>query len=137
MNTRRVLPDRPRRQLALIHPKEQYEPVFQGSPFRSEQTTGVGRIYPEFNRVHFDVMAEGEFGALSDVLTLRLSHSAPWFAIYRITVDGKLQESSEEIFRWNLNPGANRLELRVVDAMGRVGPPSRLTVRYQPAKQAR
>ncbi len=135
-NTRLDGSDDARARVALVHEEEQFEPVFQGAPSGvALQTREVVKIYPELNRVHFDLSAEGEFGAVSNVLTLRLSHSSPWFARYRVTVDGQPDEQREHVFRWKLKPGENLLELRAIDQQGRAGPPSRLTVTWQPQKK--
>ncbi len=133
-NTRASGAYKGRTRVALVHPGERYEPVFQGAANGvALQTAEVGKLYPELNRVHFDVTAEGEIGAVSRVLTLKLSHSSPWFARYRLVVDGKVLEQREDVFRWELKPGENRLELRAIDQMGRAGPPSRLTMKFKPA----
>ena len=137
-NTRLSRVAGPRSVVALLAPGEQYEPVFQGVPSQvKEQTQDRARLYPELNRVHFDIRAAAQDGRISNVLTLAFSHSSPWFAFYRITVNGKPSEQTEHSFRWKLAPGENRLEVRAIDQMGRAGPRSWVTVNYQPQAQAR
>jgi hypothetical protein len=121
--------------VSLVRPDEGYELLFQGSPGVSRaQTSDRMKVYPQLNRVHFDVAYGGRPGPLTNALEFKLSHSAPWFAKYRVTVDGAEQEVASDTFVWNLKPGENRIVFRVLDGEGRQGPASSMTVTYFPPR---
>jgi hypothetical protein len=56
----------------------------------------------------------------------------PFFAAYRVEVDGRTEIRKTPGFDWTLKPGPNRLRVAPVDAFGRVGIASSVTLHYAP-----
>lgn len=113
--------------LALVGAGERYEPLFQGTLDKRQQSSDLRLVYPGMNQVHFDVSANEN----RDSLILKLSHSMAWFSHYEVQLgsDPAIRVVDPE-FVWKLKPGANRLQIRAVNAQGRSGPGSAVEVLY-------
>jgi hypothetical protein len=65
-----------------------------------------------------------------DLLKVELGRSMPFFAKYRLRVNGADIETVTNPFAWRLKKGRNKLDLAPVDEFGRVGTGSSITVSY-------
>ncbi len=63
-------------------------------------------------------------------LMVELGHSMPFFAAYRLEVDGRRVGNPENPFVWELKPGLNTLRVAPADEFGKLGIASSVTVRY-------
>ena len=64
------------------------------------------------------------------ILRVELGHSMPFFAHYRLEVDGAQVKGPRSPFTWVLKAGRNTLEVWPVDQFGKRGLGSSVTVRY-------
>jgi hypothetical protein len=65
-------------------------------------------------------------------LRVEFGNSMPFFARYRVTVDGADAARPANPWRWTLKPGVNRLSVAPVDELGQEGTASSVAVRYAP-----
>jgi len=63
-------------------------------------------------------------------LCVELGQSMPFFKAYRLEVDGSEVADPASPYTWRLKPGLNRLQVAPLDAFGKAGLPSAVTVRY-------
>ncbi len=118
----------------LVGPKERYELLFQGSLREGRSMIdSVAKVYPQMNRVHFDIQAEPlKEGEKKRAVVLKLSHAMPSFSHYQVTlgpegasVRGKWEGGD---FSWPLQPGKNEISFRAVNKRGVQGKPSTLEI---------
>jgi hypothetical protein len=103
------------------------EIYFQGYRSTCRRTSDLGLFNPPLNQTYISIKQVG--GREVDTLTVRLSHTMPFFERFLVRIDdGDWQEMPNE-FAWPLNPGDNALQARAVNKAGVQGRPSRLVLR--------
>jgi hypothetical protein len=80
------------------------------------------------NQVRFDAT----WGTEPGTITIQMGTSTPYFETFLVKEDGGEWTESGRIWTWKLKPGANRLEVRIRNASGVVGPTSQLELEYLP-----
>ena len=78
------------------------------------------------NQVRFAAACHGKQG----VLNVRMGTFTPYFDTYLVNVDGGGWKPAERAFAWTLHAGTNRLEMRVRNTSGVLGPISLIELEY-------
>ncbi len=113
----------------------EHRPGYDGYPFwvdaKTPPTKG-GRNWFTRRRDFYWTLDQASFNlvqsATEPTLQVELGHSMPFFKEYRLTVDGKTSVTTDPVYVWPLNKGMNRLEVVPVDAFGKVGQGSSVSV---------
>jgi hypothetical protein len=116
--------------VVLVGKDERPELLFQGGRVRQSQSGDRDSIYPALNLTHCDIETTSPGRAPTNILSVRLTHSCPWFAHFRVEIEGVRREHTEDHLAWALAPGENTLEVRAVNQAGTLGRPSRVVVVY-------
>jgi hypothetical protein len=98
---------------------------FQGFARNLHYTSDHHLAYPMLNQTSVSLTHAAVPG---DSLTVRLTHTMPFFERYEVRLDENQWESSPASFSWRLNPGVNMLEARAVSKAGIVGKASRIVL---------
>jgi len=69
-------------------------------------------------------------GERPGVLEIQMGTFTPYFDTYLVNIDGKGWRASDRAFAWTLHAGANRLEMRVRNTSGVLGPISLIELQY-------
>jgi len=78
------------------------------------------------NQVRFAAECDDKQG----VLNVQMGTFTPYFDTYLVKVDGKDWKEAEQAFAWTLHAGTNRLEMRVRNTSGVLGPISLIELEY-------
>jgi len=127
-NTDFDAPQSPTSRISLVGPKERYELLFQGAVLpQRQQTDSVGKMYPQMNRVHFEMSAVPPKGEERAAFVFNLTHSSPSFSHYKVVVDDAPPVKSEKNeWRQPLTPGKHSILFAAVNKRGIEGKPSTL-----------
>jgi hypothetical protein len=122
---------RPQEKVDLLYPGERYELLFQGTVDKSRhvQTRATEKVYPVLGRVHADIEAQSPG---KPELKLALTHSMPWFARYRIRINGRESTSTSASFVWPLVPGKNEVVISAINTRTVEGKPTSIVVEFIP-----
>ena len=112
------------------------ELAYQGGIRPIHFTQRNGQMYTVQNRVQIDVQQASSrtikerFQEPSNVLTLNLQNSMPWFAKYLIEANAHTTQQSTNVYAWHLVKGKNTLVVTGVNSAGIVGIPTRIELTY-------
>jgi hypothetical protein len=123
-------------QVALVPRDTGPELLFQGTPTSDIHSVEGAHLYPSLNNVHVNLTASRKGDGPSETLSVRLTNSCPWTCRYEIVLNGRHLEQAEDHLAWTLHSGANSIEVRARNALGRLGPSSRVDLVFYPPPSA-
>ena len=100
----------------------------RGVPDSPELSDDEREAYPQLNQTAISLLHPDE-SSRSDTLRIVLRHSMPWFAGFRVRLNGADWKETGASFLWALRPGENTIEAKAVNSAGIEGKTSRIVLR--------